>query len=160
MSESGIALYDLAPPQCPECHRFTSNRLLMSAPSGCATCDEVITRHRCTGRPARESLETGDAWECPDCGSTWTAIEVAENCGECGQEVWRKTWETVEGDRMATAPRHNPVVFTPFRNLVRDLTAPPAYSVWTKAGNAVRPESCYRASAGFTVHVQPGCRCH
>lgn len=156
---SGINLYDLAPPACPECGRFLASRMLLSAPSGCGTCDEAITRHRCTGRPSREGLEPGESWECPDCGSTWTAVELADSCGECGQEVWRKTWETVEGDRTDSAPRYNPVVFTPFRDLARALAEPPAYSPWTGRGDAARPAECYRTAAGFTVHVKPGCRC-
>ena len=162
MSENsaGIVLYDLAPLACPECSRPLGNRVLMTAPSGCGTCDEAITRHRCTARPSREALGTGESWECPDCGSMWTAIETASNCGECGQEVWEKTWDAVPGDRIATAPRYKPVVFTPFRNAIRALAAPPAYSAWSRtAASVLRPSSCYRADAGFTVHVKPGCAC-
>jgi hypothetical protein len=141
MSETGVIPYDLELPFCPECRRPLGNRWLMTAPSGCGTCDEAITRHRCTGRPERDSMETGESWECPDCGSTWTATEVADQCGECGQETRRKTWEAAEGDRIATAPRHNPVGFTPFRNILP------------------QPGKCHRTPAGIMVHVKPDCRC-
>jgi hypothetical protein len=118
VSGNGIILYDLAPPTCPECGTPLGNRWLMAGDSGCRTCDDAVTRHRCTGRPDVLSLAPGESWECTDCGSTWTAIEVADSCRECEQEVRRKTWETVEGDRMAIAPRYKPVVFTPFRDQV------------------------------------------
>ena len=159
---TGIVLYDLAPSGCPECGRPLGNRWLMTGDSGCATCDEAVTRHRCTRRPGRETMQPGDSWECSDCGSTWTAVEAADTCGECGQEVWRKTWESVEGDRIAAAPRYKPVAFTPFRDLgraVRELTGPPACSPWDGINRTARPAECYRAAAGFTVHVKPGCRC-
>lgn len=164
MSENGIIAYDLAPAGCPECGRFLQNRWLLTAPSGCKTCDEAITRHRCAGRPDLESLQAGMSWECPDCGSTWTAVLEQDNCSECGQDVWRKTWETVEGDRMATAPRHEPVVFTPFRDALRGLVAaasPPPSLFFDELRNMPLPRavSCYRANAGFTVHVKPDCRC-
>ena len=116
MSENGIVAYGLAPACCPECGRPLGNRWLMTGDSGCATCDEAVTRHRCSGCPNREALETGDSWECPDCGSAWKAVEVPDTCGECGQDRRWKTWEVAEGDRIATAPRYQPVVFTPFRD--------------------------------------------
>lgn len=141
MSGTGIYLYDLAPPACPECGRPLGSRWLMTAPSGCAACDEAITRHRCTALPARESLEPGESWECPDCGSRWTAIEVADSCCECGQEVRRKTWAWVEGERIAAAPRYEPVAFTLFRDIVP------------------RSGKCHRTPGGIMVHVKPGCRC-
>lgn len=142
MNGAGIIAYDLDGYHCPECGTALGNRWLMTGDSGCTACDEAVTRHRCAGRPDRGSLEPGDSWECPDCGSTWTAVEVADNCGECGQEVWRKTWEAVEGDRIATAPRYKPVVFTPFRDRV------------PRAGS-----KCHRTAGGIMVHVKPDCRC-
>lgn len=142
MLGDGILPYDLAPEACPECGEFLGNRVLMTDPTGCGTCDEAITRHRCLGRPSRDSLEAGQSWECPDCGSTWTAIEVPDVCGECGQGTRWPTWEAVEGDRMATAPRHHQTAFTPIRGIL------------------ARPASkCHRTGAGVMVHVMPDCRC-
>lgn len=156
MNETGINLYDLAPAACPECGRFLASRMLLTAPSGCGTCDEAITRHRCTRCPP---LAPGESWTCPECDSTWTAAEEDDACGECGQPVKRKAWSVEVGARIGTAPRYNPVVFTPFRDLARALAEPPAYSPQTGRGDAARPAGCYRTAAGFTVHVKPGCRC-
>jgi ABC-type ATPase with predicted acetyltransferase domain len=57
-------------------------------------------------------------WECPDCGTLWTATEKEETCGECGQGIgtMRRAWDTVPGDRIDTAPRYEPQPYTPFRN--------------------------------------------
>ena len=142
---------------CEECGRAKSFRLFPGTLTGCKLCDEVITRHRCTGRPDRDPLDPGESWECPDCGSTWTAIEEADNCGECGQEVWRKTWAVVEGDRIATAPRHEPQPFSPFRSALREIADA---SFRRPFRNEIRrPGSCYRMGNGSMVHVRPGCRC-
>ena len=163
MNETGIQLYDLAPPACPECGQFLGSRWLMTGDSGCGTCDEAVTRHRCVTCPPLSSMTPGESWACPDCDSVWTAADEDEPCGECGQAVKRKAWSVVVGDRIATAPRYKPVAFTPFRDLgraVQKLAEPPAYSAWDGTGDAFsRPGSCYRARAGFLVHVRPGCRC-
>src|ERR1035441_2675330 len=114
--------------------------------------DDVITRHRCT----RPDLDVGESWECPECGSTWTAREEEETCGECGQGVgtMRKTWDSVPGDRIDTAPKYDPPPpFMPFRNLFRDITAPPAYSAWRGRAFAPAPlGECYRMASGAKVH--------
>lgn len=75
---------------CEECGRPKYNRLLMTAwtplsatattwrrPTGCATCDAVISAHRCTQRPRLEDLCDGDQWKCPGCGLVWHAtVEI------------------------------------------------------------------------------------
>jgi hypothetical protein len=143
MTETGIIAYDLdAGFFCPECRRPVGNRMLMEAPSGCRTCDAAITRHRCTGRPDVLSLAVGETWECPDCGSKWTAAEEEFPCEECGQPRKGHTWSCVEGDRIGTAPKYEPRVFTPLR--VPKLAA-------------LGP--CHRTASGIMVHVKPGCRC-
>ena len=113
----GIIAYDLAGNWCEECGRAKSFRMWPGTLTGCATCDEVVTRHRCPGRP---DLNVGESWECPECGTTWTAGEKEETCGECGQGVgtMRKTWASVLGDRLDSAPRYEPQPFT-FRNVLR-----------------------------------------
>src|ERR1035441_1136527 len=152
-------MYDLAGNWCEECGRLKMQRAF-SGLTGCGTCNKAITRHRCTKRP---DLVPGQSWECPDCGTAWTAGEKEETCGECGQGAgtMRKTWDSVPGDRIDTAPRYDPPPpFIPFRNLFRDITAPPAYSAWR--GRAFAPASlgeCYRMASGAKVHVRPGCRC-
>jgi hypothetical protein len=103
--------YDLADNFCEECWRPKINRLFF----GEMTCGDCATRHRCTKRP---DLEPGQSWECPDCGSTWTAREEEETCECCGQGIgtMRKTWDSIPGDRIDTAPRYEVPVFTPLRN--------------------------------------------
>lgn len=93
-SSPGVVPFDLAAgePFCPECGRHKATRLFypawtplrnplrgraaVQAPApvltGCKTCDEVITRHRCHGRPRLEDMDDGQSWTCP-CGTTWTA---------------------------------------------------------------------------------------
>lgn len=141
MSEHGIFLGDLAAGYfCEECGRAKSYRLWPGNLTGCKTCDEVVTRHRCTKRP---ELATGESWTCPDCGTIWTAGEEEETCGECGQGIGatRRTWDLVLGDRIDSAPRHKPEPWTPFRN-------------------RIQPSSrCYKTPSGSMVHVKPGCRC-
>jgi hypothetical protein len=153
VAENGILMYDLAGNWCEECGQPKLNRLY-SGLTGCATCNEAITRHRCTKRP---DLDPGQSWECPDCGSLWTAREEEETCGECGQGigVMRKAWDSVAGDRIDTAPRHKPEPWTPFRNLFRE-TVRAAYS---RRRPPSLPEACYRTDGGIMVHVKPGCRC-
>ena len=121
VSENGILMYDLAGNWCEECGRAKSFRLWPGTLTGCKTCDEIVTRHRCTGRPALDGLEPGASWKCPDCGTAWTVIEKEDLCGECGQvtgmrNVW---WEAVPGDRIDTAPRYKPEPFAPLRNPFR-----------------------------------------
>jgi hypothetical protein len=119
MTGNGILMYDLAGSWCEECGRAKSFRLWPGTLTGCKTCDEVITRHRCTKRP---DLAAGGSWTCPDCGTLWTAGEEEDTCGECGQGTgtMRRTWDTVPGDRMDTAPRHVPQPLrNPFRNPFR-----------------------------------------
>lgn len=149
--------YGLSGNWCEECGRAKSLRLWPVGLTGCKTCDEVATRHRCTGRPSREGLDPGESWVCPDCGGRWTAIEEAESCGECGQEVWRKTWSCIEGDRIATAPRFTPEPYTPFRNALRGIVDV-AFSRPVRS-EITLPAACYRAPAGFIVHVRSACRC-
>lgn len=51
MTEHGINLYDLAAGYfCEECGQPKGLRLFDNL-TGCATCDDVITTHRCTGLP-------------------------------------------------------------------------------------------------------------
>lgn len=99
---------------CAECGRHKATRLLYlgsppaswtrgpnTAPqqslTGCQTCDEVITRHRCTGRPSLESMADGQAWTC-ECGTTWTAI------AEPVVTIERR-WLTDRDDEQAATPR-------------------------------------------------------
>lgn len=123
MSENGVYAYDLAGNWCEECGQAKSFRLFPGTLTGCKTCDEVITRHRCTGRPDLDALAVGESWECPDCGSVWSAGEETKDCpdccGDCGHLVTVKRWSVVEGDRVATAPRYKPEPFAPFRKLRR-----------------------------------------
>jgi uncharacterized protein (DUF983 family) len=120
VSETGWLPYGLAGNFCEECGQAKSHRMWPGTLTGCATCDEVVTRHRCTGsgRPDLDTLAIGASWECPDCGTLWTATEKEEACGECGQGIgtMRRAWDTVPGDRIDTAPRYEPQPYTPFRN--------------------------------------------
>jgi hypothetical protein len=120
VSEHEIIPYGLADGHlCEECGRPKSFRLWPGTVSGCKTCDEVVTRHRCISRP---DLATGESWTCPDCGSIWTAAEKEDTCGECGQGLgtMHRTWETIPGDRIDSAPRYRPQPYAPFRNPRRD----------------------------------------
>ena len=151
MTEHGIIPYDLSVNFCEECGRPKSFRMWPGTLTGCTTCDEVVTRHRCTTRPDLDSLDIGASWTCPDCGSIWTCAEVEDWCGECGRSGMVKGWDTVPGDRIATAPRHDPQPFTPFRNLfprpAAHVTPPGPFG------------DCYQMASGPMVHVRPGCRC-
>ena len=170
MTDAGIILYDLAGNWCEECGHAKSLRLL-DILGTCQTCNEVITRHRCVKLPAVTDRAPGQDWECPDCGSTWRLVQEEEACpdccSECGHAVSRRRWDLEEeGDRIPTAPKREPQPYTPFRNALyrttRTLTDRPAYSplLGTAPGFVPsRPGSCYRAAAGFMVHVRPGCRC-
>ena len=142
---SGVLDYGLSANFCEECGRAKLNRLLMTAPSGCGTCDEVITRHRCTKSPPLDSMAVGESWTCPDCDSVWTCTEEEDYCGDCSQSTGMvKTWETIPGARIGTAPRFQPYVPTPFRAL---------------PFRPAPPSGCYRMRNGSMVHVTPGCRC-
>ena len=136
-------MYGLAGNWCEECGRAKSFRLFPGTLTGCGLCDEVVTRHRCTGRPPIEDLADGQTWECPECGSTWTPRteerDCPDCCGDCGHQVAARTWDSEKGGRIDTAPRHVPQPFTPFRNRF--------------AG------PCYRTDGGIMTHVKPGCRC-
>jgi len=159
----------LAANWCEECGQAKSFRMWPGTLTGCATCDEVVTRHRCTGRPDIDALADGQAWVCPDCGSTWTPRTETEDCldccGACGHQVTVRRWDSEKGDRIDSAPRHEPEPFTPLRNAiyqtVRTLTDLPKVSPWR--GITPPPAgpsgSCYRMGGGSMVHVKPGCRC-
>jgi len=162
--QNGILMYDLAGNWCEECGRAKSLRLFGYL-TGCTACDDVVTAHRCTGRPELDELPLGASWACPDCGGTWTAAEEEDFCGECGQSTgMKKTWDVTEGDRIGTAPRHVPQPFTPFRNAIyqtaRTLTDRPRYSALSGAYSRPGPfGDCYQMTGGSWVHVRPGCRC-
>jgi uncharacterized protein (DUF983 family) len=100
--------------ECPSCGRPKLARLFALSRTGCEECDEVITRHRCAGRPASDDVFPGTRWKCPQCASVWMAREHAESCGECGQEVVRRCWDVTD-DRRAEGPRVDPQLYTPFR---------------------------------------------
>lgn len=109
--------------------------------TGCATCDEVITRHRCTARPPLDSLAPGESWACPECWGTWTVTEEERACPECGHSRMVKTWAYAAGGRIDSAPRHQPYALVPLRNILP------------------RASQCYRLASGARVHIRPGCRC-
>jgi hypothetical protein len=149
---TGILMYDLAGNWCEECGQLKMQRAF-SGLTDCGTCNEAITRHRCTKRP---DLGPGQSWECPDCGTAWTAGEEEETCGECGQGIgtMRKTWDSVPGDRIDDAPRHAPEpvpLWTPFRDLL-----PRRPAIYDPPGPF---GECYTMASGAKVHVRPGCRC-
>jgi hypothetical protein len=148
--EKGWLAYDLAGNWCEECGRSKMSRLFGGL-TGCGTCDEAITRHRCTKRP---DLDPGQSWECPDCGSLWTAREEEETCESCGQGIgtMRTAWDSVPGDRIDSAPRHKPEPWTPLRNALRE-TVRAAYA------RPSLPKECHRTAGGIMIHVKPGCRC-
>ena len=150
VSENGIIPYDLAVNFCEECGRAKSLRLLDHL-TGCKTCDDVITTHRCTGRPSLDDLPLGESWECRECGTAWSAVEEEDWCGECGRSGPRKTWDLVPGDRIDSAPRHKPQPFTPFRDILPRSAA--RYDPPGPFGE------CYPMASGTMVHVRPGCRC-
>lgn len=151
--EKGILACDLAGNWCEECGRAKSFRLWPGTLTGCKTCDDVITAHRCGGRPALADLAAGQSWTCPDCDSAWTVIEEDEACpdccGECGHLVTTRRWQIVTGARYATAPRYKPEPFAPLRNLLLrpSVSRPGPFG------------SCHRTPGGIMVHVKPGCRC-
>lgn len=152
MTDRGILMYDLAGNWCEECGRAKSYRLWPGVRAGCKTCDEVVTRHRCT-RPDLENLDIGALWTCTDCGTVWAIAEEPVTCSECGCYECRteKRWTvSVPGDRIDTAPRRVPQPFAPFRNLFPSVAA----------RSEPRPlGGCHRTPGGIMIHVKPGCRC-
>ena len=120
MTETGWIPYGLSAHFCEECGQAKSYRMWPGVLTGCKACDEVVTRHRCTGRPDLGALDVGASWTCPDCDSKWTVREGEEPCpdccADCGHMVTRRDWSYVPGKRIGTAPRHDPQSFTPFRN--------------------------------------------
>lgn len=99
------------------------------------------TRHHCLGRPERWTLAVGESWTCPECDSVWTITEEESACRECGTLITERTWDYRPGNRIGTAPKHQPYAFVPMRNIVP------------------RASKCYRLASGAKVHVKPGCRC-
>ena len=151
---NGVLAYGLSANWCEECGRAKAEPAsLTRPPSGCATCDEVITRHHCTGRPSLDELNLGESWTCPDCDSVWTCTEVEDVCGECGQSGMVRGWETVPGARIDTAPRYEPYVPVPMRNIFRAALPLPRRREKPSLG------TCYRMGNGSMVHIKPGCRC-
>ena len=155
VTETGWLPYDLAGNWCEECGRAKSFRLWPGTLTGCKTCDEIVTRHRCTGRPRIGELADGQMWECRDCGSRWTPRTETEYCldccGDCGHQVPVRRWNKEEGDRIGTAPRHDPQPFAPFRNILPRSAVP--------ASPPGPFGECYPMASGAMVHVRPGCRC-
>lgn len=123
MNGKTLEPFDLAGNFCGACGRAKMNRLFAMGLTGCAECDEVITRHRCSKRPG--SLPADEPWECPDCGSVWTLAVVEEACpdccGECDHVVEVPRWSAVPGDRIDSAPRYVPRGYWPLRNLLKPL---------------------------------------
>ena len=121
--EKGFLAYGLAGNWCEECGRAKSYRLWPGTLTGCKTCDEVVTRHRCTSRPDISEMAGGQSWECRDCGTTWTAGSEEEPCpdccGDCGHVVTVRRWSFTKGDRIDAAPRYEPKPWTPFRDRLR-----------------------------------------
>ena len=154
MTETGWLPYDLAGNFCEECGRAKSLRLWPGTLTGCKTCDEVVTRHRCAdSRPGPDGFDIGALWTCPGCGTVWAVSEEPVTCSECGCCECRteKQWTvSVLGDRISTAPRHVPQPFTPFRNLFSSVAARSDPGPFGE---------CYQTASGMTVHVRPGCRC-
>lgn len=156
MSETGIYAYDLAGSWCEECGQAKSFRLWPGVLTGCKTCDEAITRHRCTKLPDLADRAPGQTWECPDCGSLWKLAEeetgCPDCCGECGHTVTRRHWDLLEeGDRISSAPRQVPR-WTPFRDA-------PFRNANVSCSQPGPPRSCYTMPDGSAVHVKPECRC-
>lgn len=117
MTPPGVVSYGLLDnTHCQDCGRPKLARLFALGLTGCEQCDEVITRHRCSGRPSSDSVFPGTRWKCPVCASAWVAREREEPCGHCGQPVVSKCWDIVD-DRRHEGPRTEPQPFTPFRDL-------------------------------------------
>ena len=159
MTGPGIIPYDLAGNWCEECGQAKSYRMWPGVLTGCATCDEVVTRHRCTGRPELDSLDVGASWTCPDCGTAWIVTEEGIWCPECGCHECRteKRWTvSVPGDRIGTAPRSKPEPWTPLRNALRQTVD----ALYAKPDQRRPPfGACHRTASGIMIHVKPDCRC-
>jgi hypothetical protein len=147
MSEIGVIAYDLAGEFCAECGVHVSMRMFGPL-RGCKTCEEVMTRHRCTKRPPVGDKPVGETWDCSDCGTVWIVTEERDTCGACGRSGMEKFWTLyVRGDRIDTAPRHEVPTYTPFRDILF-------------AGKKGTPrDPCRRTASGIMIHVKPYCRC-
>ncbi len=115
---------------CEECGHPKMNRLL-DVLTGCTTCDDVITAHRCEGRPVAEEVD--QAWQCPDCLAWWLAERKEDTCGECSQGLGTFTM----GWKMASLPgrqgsRREPNGWQPFRNA---LPRKPMLHPWKNKGS-------------------------
>jgi hypothetical protein len=142
---AGIIPHDIAGRyHCQECGQPLMNRLLFDTLGACEACNAAITRHRCTEIPPRDSFLVGEGWECPDCGSTWIAIEEDDTCNECGRDgLTRETWKYQPGDRLDEAPKREPQGhYAPFRDVLKH------------AGS-----KCHATASGMMVHIKPGCQC-
>jgi len=159
MEGKTVEAFGLADYRCEECGRSKALRLF-GYPVGCKTCDEIASRHRCTGRPGMTDLDAGESWECADCGSVWTVVMEEDTCRECGRSGMEKTWSPVPGDRMESAPRFQPPPFLrPFlQPYLRRPFAVPADGVF-RFRQQDGMSGCYRTPSGVQVHVKPGCRC-
>ena len=106
----GIYPYDLAGEFCEECGRHKTARLFYDG-LGCQGCAR---------RPDIETLAIGATWECPDCGSIYGVSSHRAYCGECGHVIQEGRWDLVlKGDRIDSAPRYKPQVYTPLRNIFK-----------------------------------------
>lgn len=158
--EKGILAYGLAGNWCEECGRPKVSRLF-DVLTGCGTCDEAITRHRCTKRPAVTDRAPGQEWDCPDCGGIWRLAEEEEwcldCCGECGHKIVSRHWVLAEeGDRIDSAPKRKPSGgWTPFRNVLRQSVN----AMYARPQRPSLPKECHRTPGGIMVHVKPGCHC-
>ena len=153
MTSAGILAYDLAGNWCGSCGMAKWNRMLMAGcKTGCAECDAVTTRHRCTGRPDIEDVD--GQWTCRDCGSIWRPITVTEPCGDCcaacGHVVEVRRLEVTEGDRIGSAPAF--VASWPFG-------IEPWSALACRRPRAAGPGKCHVTPGGISVHVKPDCRC-
>jgi hypothetical protein len=91
---------------------------------------------------------------------------LAGTCPECGTPGPQRHLSAVNGCGTCVAEDPRPVV-VPVRNqhagvIAYDFAVPPqpGGQPWTPfRDNLPRAVRCYRAGAGFTVHVKPECRC-
>jgi hypothetical protein len=115
---AGLDAFDLFDGHfCDECGRHKMDRLLLASytpfrwpgqtrppvtwpPStGCATCDAVLTAHRCTGRPDLDNMCDADQWKCPGCGLVWHArVEVVIS----EERSWSTSRDEDDSERPAT----------------------------------------------------------
>ena len=103
---AGINAFDLASEFCPDCGQAKSLRLAAYL-TGCATCDEIRTRHRCEGRPLAFEQADDAEWSCDGCGAVYRIrVEV--------EEIEHRMWET-----LTPAVREGPRQSQPWRGLIR-----------------------------------------